>query len=732
MIGEKILNYEIKSLLGAGGMGNVYMAEHIQLGRKVAIKMLHPRLASNESLRERFKNEASAMAHLQHPNIVALYDYMESEDGLFLIMEYIEGQELDDYIKNVSGPIPEVEVMRLMSQILSAFQYAHGKGVVHRDIKPSNILLTKEGHVKVLDFGIAKLLGADKSLTKTGTQMGTVFYMSPEQVKGQKVDHRSDIYSLGVTLFQMLTGQAPYSKDTTEFEVYNQIVSFPLPKASSIYPGVSKRLDSIIDNATEKNIDERFQSCELFLQALKNIVESKPPIVSRTARKEKIPTAVQQEVFVEKPKKNAGKIILLTTLIAGLILVGYFAIAHFSNSSSNSGENESLVTKNYLYCLQDGLNFRNSNSVSSGVIYELPYGERIELIGSEESPVFEDDMEIIWQQAKWDNQEGWIAVSIDGSRVVGTEEELDEFNLLYANQTGEDLGFSKMKMWGHHELIKFLKENQWLGTYTLRSEPKETREKELRTIVDFNKTQVEASEKIIHDYAVILESENDKIAIYLKAYEDGFGGYVAGWVSLGYHVNYLTVRKKGNEIPSWNYYTILMNELENDRVATTGSDGGITGWLDLSGGSLTWTEERFVESPNAINLLEGSGDFVNEEEWSDCVNNGEYYRSDFYWEVTTSDNAFTAVQMKKSGGLFSNEYVPQVSNNVAFENTKFVLQHGELQEAKLYIDIVEKRIVLYTKGKYGEIYCGYCCMYQDQIEQYILNRDSPDESYYGC
>jgi serine/threonine protein kinase len=222
MIGTKILNYEIKSLLG--GMGNVYLGEHTQLERKVAVKMLHPRLTSNSALRERFKNEASAMAHLQHPNIVALYDYMENEDGLFLIMEYVEGHELDHYIKNVTGPISEEEIEKIMAQTLGAFDFAHSKGIVHRDIKPSNILLTAEGQVKVLDFGIAKLLDADKTLTKTGTQMGTVLYMSPEQVKGEKVDQRSDIYALGVTLFQMATGQAPYRSDTTEFEVYNQIV----------------------------------------------------------------------------------------------------------------------------------------------------------------------------------------------------------------------------------------------------------------------------------------------------------------------------------------------------------------------------------------------------------------------------------------------------------------------------------------------------------------------------
>jgi serine/threonine protein kinase/cell division septation protein DedD len=263
MIGKIVSSYKLVSLLGIGGMGNVYLGEHVQLGRKVAIKMLHPHLAANKSLQKRFRNEASAMAHLQHPNIVALHDYHESEDGLFLIMEYVEGIELDKHIKEVSGPIVEEECIRMMEQVLDAFEYAHDQGVIHRDIKPSNILLTKDGTIKVLDFGIAKLLD-DKSMTKTGTQMGTVFYMSPEQVKGQPADKRSDIYALGVTLFQMSTGKVPFDNDSSEFEVYSKIVNEPLPEARSIYPGVSDKISALIQKATDKDPERRFQSCRDF------------------------------------------------------------------------------------------------------------------------------------------------------------------------------------------------------------------------------------------------------------------------------------------------------------------------------------------------------------------------------------------------------------------------------------------------------------------------------------
>jgi len=269
MIGKTILNYEIKSLIGEGGMGNVYLAEHTQVKRRVAIKVLLPQFLKNEDIKTRFKNEASTLAHLQHPGIVALFDYLEDETGMYLIMEYVEGMELDQYIQTVTGPMPEQTALPIMTQILRAFSYAHAKGIVHRDIKPANILIAKDGTVKILDFGIARILGEGNSnLTKTGTQMGTVFYMSPEQVQGKKVDIRSDIYSLGVTFYQMLTGLNPYKGLTTEYEVYNKIVKEELPPASLIYPGVPQYLESIVKRSLEKEPAERFQTCDDFLNAI--------------------------------------------------------------------------------------------------------------------------------------------------------------------------------------------------------------------------------------------------------------------------------------------------------------------------------------------------------------------------------------------------------------------------------------------------------------------------------
>jgi serine/threonine protein kinase len=188
-------------------MGTVYLAEHLTIHRKVAIKVLKPEVAQKEEIRKRFKNEASLMAHLQHPNIVGLIDYLEQEDGLYLIMEYVDGRGLDEVIKDLSQPFPIPRATEIFIKVLSAFAYAHKNGIIHRDVKPSNILITSNDEVKVLDFGIAKLVGETQNhLTKTGTHMGTVYYMSPEQVKAEQLDQRSDIYSLGITFYELLAG----------------------------------------------------------------------------------------------------------------------------------------------------------------------------------------------------------------------------------------------------------------------------------------------------------------------------------------------------------------------------------------------------------------------------------------------------------------------------------------------------------------------------------------------
>jgi serine/threonine protein kinase len=258
--------YEILQTLGQGGMGVVYLARQKKLDRLVAIKAISPYLAQEPEVRERFAAEASVLARLSHPNIVTLYDYIEEPDALYLVMEYVEGKPLSEILK--AAPLRLESIRKYFTQILDAFAYAHSKGVIHRDIKPSNIIITSQGQVKILDFGVAKILSSDHSQTRTGMRLGTLMYMSPEQVKGEKnIDARSDIYSLGVVLFEMLTGKPPYDPELGEFEMSLRIVREPLFDLSHPPANIPQKILEVILHATEKNPEHRFSSCAEFREA---------------------------------------------------------------------------------------------------------------------------------------------------------------------------------------------------------------------------------------------------------------------------------------------------------------------------------------------------------------------------------------------------------------------------------------------------------------------------------
>jgi serine/threonine protein kinase/Flp pilus assembly protein TadD len=318
-------DYKILKKIGSGGMGDVYLAEHEILGHKVAIKSLHNNLVRDKNFILRFKTEARILTTLDHPNIVRILDFKEKENGLFIIMEFVEGQQLDEYINKVTGPIVEKDLIPLFKQMLEAIAFAHAKGLVHRDIKPSNVIIS-DGKIKILDFGIAKDLSEDSGLTNTGVQIGTVYYMSPEQVNAEKIDKLTDIYSLGVTLFYMAVGKPPY-ENSNAFKIGIKIISETFPEAKNFYPGVSEKIERIISKATQKKKKDRYQSCEEFKKDLSSPLK----IVSQKniPKPEKTRNPKPKKKSNLKPEKtrNLKKVSLILFLVALLSLgIGYLVV----------------------------------------------------------------------------------------------------------------------------------------------------------------------------------------------------------------------------------------------------------------------------------------------------------------------------------------------------------------------------------------------------------------------
>jgi serine/threonine protein kinase/tetratricopeptide (TPR) repeat protein len=256
MLGQSISHYKILEKLGEGGMGVVYKAEDTRLRRSVALKFLPPDLTRESEAKERFIKEAQAAAALNHSNICTIYEINESDDRIFIAMEYLEGQDLKDRI--TSGPMKLSEVIGIGTQVAEGLREAHEKNIVHRDIKPANIMITAKGQTKVMDFGLAKLGGQTK-ITREGTTLGTVSYMSPEQARGDEVDHRSDIWSLGIVLYETVTGKPPFKGEYEQAVMYSIMNDDPEP-LTGLRTGVPLEFERIILKCIEKNPAERYQT----------------------------------------------------------------------------------------------------------------------------------------------------------------------------------------------------------------------------------------------------------------------------------------------------------------------------------------------------------------------------------------------------------------------------------------------------------------------------------------
>jgi len=268
MIGKTVSHYRVVERVGSGGMGDVYRAVDEALDRRVALKFLRPSSNADAEARKRFLREARSASSLDHPNICTVYEVGETPEGLlFIAMAYYGGRSLAEKLRE--GPMEIGEALDIAIQAARGLAKAHENGILHRDIKPANLVLTEDGLVKIVDFGLARLTGSSQ-ITRTGTSLGTLAYMSPEQVRGDKVDQRTDVWALGVVLYEMLTGVSPFAGDQQASTIYGILEKQPTP-LSRLRPGLPGRFEEVIVRALGKNAESRYGSVDEWLVDLEGI-----------------------------------------------------------------------------------------------------------------------------------------------------------------------------------------------------------------------------------------------------------------------------------------------------------------------------------------------------------------------------------------------------------------------------------------------------------------------------
>jgi serine/threonine protein kinase len=323
MVGE----YRLIDFLGEGGMGEVYRGVHAKLGRVAAIKVLTTAARREQGFVERFFNEARIQSQLQHSNIAALYDFCEVQGQPCIIMEYVDGDTLCDRVRPY-GPMPTGEALRIFQEVVSAIAYVHAHGVIHRDIKSNNIKIGTQGQVKLLDFGIAKG-GASPALTQTGSVVGTIEYLSPEQLSTGHADQRSDIWALGVLLYEMATGRVPFTA-TTIGALCAQIGNADYPPLRQLNPAAPREVADIVSRCLKKNVVERYQTAEALLadasSAAEALLAPRPRPKSKPARKRHSPDTRDpyapppREPSASGPRPTLGRGWLMAGGVAAVLL----------------------------------------------------------------------------------------------------------------------------------------------------------------------------------------------------------------------------------------------------------------------------------------------------------------------------------------------------------------------------------------------------------------------------
>ncbi len=385
MLGETLLHYRISSALGAGGMGEVYLARDTKLGRDVAIKILPPQLSSDPDRLERFRREASIVAALNHPNIVTIYS-VEEADGLnFFTMEHVDGRILSDLVPD--NGFPMVDFLKYAMPLVDAMNAAHARGVTHRDLKPGNIMVNRDGHLKVLDFGLAKVSLADPQkptsdslletefLTGHGQILGTTPYMSPEQLKGQPADSRSDIFALGTVLYVMATGKHPFHSASSA-ETISSILSHSPPRVRALNSTLRPGLGAIVHRCLEKDPSLRYQTALDLRHALENLEQGIVAVEQ--------PTTVLAETNPSGQRRlrsPARTVVVVTALV--MLAAGAFAVWKARSASVPSLRNLAVLPFANLSG-DPGLD-QLSDAVSSGLITTLREYEGLQIVGRSES-----------------------------------------------------------------------------------------------------------------------------------------------------------------------------------------------------------------------------------------------------------------------------------------------------------------------------------------------------------
>ncbi len=315
--------YRLEASIGTGGMAQVFRGQDTTLDRQVAIKILAPQFARDPSFVERFRREAQAAARLNHPNIVNVYDTGVDGDTNYIVMEYVEGRTLAEYLAR-GGTLAPRKAAEIAEKVAEALAAAHAQGVIHRDIKPANIMVTRDGRVKVMDFGIARLVAGPDTVEQTAAVLGTAAYLSPEQAQGQTVDARSDLYSLGIVLYEMVTGKPPFTGDSAMAVAYKHVQETP-PPPSSLNADVPPRMDAVVMRALAKNPANRYQSAGEFRDDLMRVIAGQEveatPLLPAGAGATQVISRPPSTAVLPPTEPDEGRKVWMWVLIGALILL---------------------------------------------------------------------------------------------------------------------------------------------------------------------------------------------------------------------------------------------------------------------------------------------------------------------------------------------------------------------------------------------------------------------------